>query len=215
MIEIGLRDTTKRFVGDLKEVKDKDLIVGHRNGEYDASDVIGTLFTRHQGFIHRITSAYSWILSEEEKSSIVLMSIHKAMEFYDLETTFQFNTYLGTVVRNAFRDEVKAINCETKNRDWYLNLIDTEITTEENTVSYLDNIADTKDDMGRVEMELTIETVGLTTNQYNYCELILNGSNDIPTDSEAARILGISRNSIKKIREAVFTKLNSFGVFEV
>lgn len=156
--------------------------------------------------MYRKTQEYNFVNSEERRS-LFLESVYKAVERFNFDSTAKFSTFLVMLTRNKFEDERKYLSASTKSRDWYMNLYDAPEDEDGGKVTnFIENIGDNKKELEDVEIITSISSIGLSNNQYRYCELIFS-SNSIPTDGEAAKLLSISRPGIKKIREAVLNKL--------
>ena len=146
-------------------------------------------------------------LSDEDKESILLETIHTVLTNYDETRGVLFKTVLATYLKSRFRYEDEYLFA--KSRNWYMNttFASGQVETDEgNGAELLDLLAGGKEDDHSFEMEESLKTLPLSENQYRYCQYVMS-QNYIPTDTEASKALGISKSGIKVIKEYLKEKL--------
>lgn len=147
-------------------------------------------------------------LSDEDKESILLETIHTALMNYDETRGVLFKTVLATYLKSRFRTEDEYLFA--KSRNWYMNttFASGQVETDEgNGAELLDLLAGGEQDDYSFEMEESLKTLPLSANQYRYCQFVMS-LNYIPTDTEASKALGISKSGIRVIKEYLREKLS-------
>ena len=146
-------------------------------------------------------------LSDEDRESILLETIHSVLINYDEKRGALFKTVLSTYLRKRFRYEDEYLFA--KSRNWYMSTtfasgkVD---TNDGNGAELLELLAGGEEDDHSFEMEESLKTIPLSNNQYRYCQYVMS-LNYIPTDTEASKDLGISKSGIRVIKEYLREKL--------
>ena len=181
-------------------------IAKHYKTEPEHRDMfVAKIYTKYVNYLgwYR-TKTY---LSDEDKESILLETIHTVLTNYDETRGVLFKTVLATYLKSRFRYEDEYLFA--KSRNWYMNttFASGQVETDEgNGAELLDLLAGGKEDDHSFEMEESLKTLPLSENQYRYCQYVMS-QNYIPTDTEASKALGISKSGIRVIKEYLKEKL--------
>lgn len=148
-------------------------------------------------------------MSDEDKESILLETIHTVLTDYDETRGVLFKTVLATYLKNRIRYEDEYLF--SKSRSWYTKttFASGQVETKDgNGAELLELLAGGEADDYSFEIRESIKTLSLSENQYRYCLYVMS-QNHVPTDTEASKALGISKSGIRVVKEYLREKLSA------
>lgn len=168
---------------------------------------VAKIFCRYSNYL-------SWYknkmyFSDEDKESFMLETIHSVLMDYDKSRGVLLKTVLATYLKSRFRYEDERIFARSRN--WYMTttFASGQVDTDEgNGAELLELLAGGEVDDYSFEIADSLKTLPLSENQYKYCEYVMS-LNYIPTDTEASKVLGISKSGIRVVKEYLREKLVS------
>lgn len=184
---------------------DEDIADSYKTDEEMRSIYIAKIYCKYSNYLRWYDKKTYY--TDDDKESILLEVIQSVLEDYDRTKGGSFRTVLATYLKNRFRYEDEYTFA--KSRSWYINTtfasgsVDTE---DGNGMELLDLLAGGTEDRHDFEILDTIETLPLSENQYRYCQFVLS-LNYVPTDTEAAEALGISKSGVGVIKSYLRDKL--------
>lgn len=186
-----------------RDLSDKECV---RLYEKDPNVAIAKTYKRYAAMLYSLGRKY-YSLSREDIESISFETINKALLNFSKTGGGNFATYLTHLMRNALKNELRALTIESVTRNWYVDVqFETDTSDEDGVVSPFDTRGETEEQYSNIEILESVKTTTVTQNQYNYVQAIITSGKDL-SDSEVAKMIGVSRSSIKGIKEGLKNKL--------
>ncbi len=185
--------------------KDEEIAERYKNEPGNRDIFVSKIFTRYSNYLSWYNNKSYY--SDQDKESMLLEVIHEALTKFDDTKGVKFKTMLATYLRNRFRYEDELLFA--RNRSWFLDttFASGAVDTADGTgTELLELLLGGEEDDYSFELEDSLKTLGLSHNQYRYCQYVLS-CNYIPTDAEVARELGISKSGVSVIKSYLREKL--------
>lgn len=143
------------------------------NYDLDPDYAIASIYAKYAGMLHTIGRSF-YKLSESDVESFAFEVIGKALDTFSRDTAAKFSTYLIRVFKNRLINEIRALDAHSKSRGWYLDVsFASTLENAEDQVDIFSNIG-YEEDFSSIEMNATIDTLTLTSNEYAIIECILS-----------------------------------------
>ena len=168
----------------------------------DKDIVISYIYTTNHYLFKQVTTQYLG-LDELTVEDIILTQIWRCLDQYDASKSHgKITTYICKYIKFACRTATQSANTnKTKINQRHISSLFCEFEKpEELDKSEYDR------SFNDVEMIQYINQLGLTQNQYKYCMLILDNTQELKM-SEVARELGISRAGVLGLKRQLQQKL--------
>lgn len=186
----------------LGSVTDSEIVDIYNNDSSLQSACIATVYKQNEALFNYLSNKYYTVNSEEIESTI-LESIAIGLYSYDLDQKAKLNTYIFNIIRNGLNRLLKFNKTTTKVREW---------TSVENYSDIEELYEDAS--LSKVDMSESITTIGLSDNEYAYCQFIINTEfSDEYSNAEIAKMLGLSRSGVAKIKTRLKAILVDNGLF--
>lgn len=201
---IGIREMSKFYEG---EHTTEDYLKYYQLGYID--EVVAAIYVKYQA---RFTLPFStWNIEKEERTSIILTEIWKALEKFDVEKAK--GATLETVIYNYIERYILSWN---KSQNYDVRKINNDATVlsaldetndegeEGNMLDKLEGMQSIDEDREKVELAIFVKSLNLTDNEEKYCLAAINGISKKLNKSSIATAIGISRaganNIVKKLQ---------------
>lgn len=190
MLSTNFKELAEMYVGERTNEGYKDWF---DNKEKDV--VIAYLYTTNYYLFKQSTEGYLG-LDEHTIEDIILTQIWRCLDQYDADKSKgKITTFICKYIRFACRNATEAQSSnKTKINQRHISSLFCEFDKPEDLdKSQLDN------NYSDVEMREYLKQLNLTTNQYNYCKIILDNKSEVRM-ADIARELGISRAGVLGIK---------------
>lgn len=154
-------------------------------------------FTEQFGHLNNVSNQYFY-LTPQDKASILVEEVHKAMLAYKYEMGTQVQTLITTYVNNRFRCVTEAMSYQKR----CINNSPTsyEVICSNNKETYHDEAYDD------IQMHHAIENLGLSENELWCCKIIMSEPHQL-MNTEIADKMGITSAGVSYIKKQLERKL--------
>lgn len=164
--------------------------------------IIASVYVSLYGYLKRVSAKY-FRLDSQDKASFIVEEIWKALNDFDPEREVPFPSFLAAYVNRRCYAE----NRMRENKVRKINY-DTEITCSLEVLGEeSDELEESSTDFYQAELMDYIRSSNLNNNELLYCRIVSEETHRM-TDSEIARLMGVTPANINYIRKRLSMKLS-------
>lgn len=211
IIEVG--ETTYSYLRPLShmftqmygnKVSDSELIKLY---ESDKELTLSYIYCKNCSLFLQTASKFSGS-TRDQQESFIIECIDKAIKNFEFEKGAKLVTYINKYVKNRAREEYsRSKKLSIAALDSSTRFESVQASEDNNSANFMDACCGGQEESGyeTFEVKQALSSLGLSDVEMHYCSLILEEG--VLNDTEAGRLMSMSSNGVRAIRERLQSKI--------